>query len=158
MQISKKKSFPRPLCLTLKELEQSASVCRGLFFSSFFLFGKKPKNNLSNKTRISVKITRKNIHKYMFTIYYVHLHKLFKKVDRRQGCLFKKSVREGSAVLTLENVNTTQRWCCCWRPLLFAHRLDTFSSVCSADQKAGNTTHSRRVASPATTASLQNVH
>lgn len=76
VQISKK-SISFTHC-TLKELSQSASVRRGLSLFFFFVFFFSWKN-FSNKTRISVKITRKNIHKYMFTIYNVHLRKLFKK-------------------------------------------------------------------------------
>lgn len=64
---------------TVPHTDRAVTKCLSLqekIFSFFFLFSWK---NLSNKTRISFKITRKNIHKYMFTIYYVHLQKLFKK-------------------------------------------------------------------------------
>lgn len=139
VQISKKSLFARLPCLTLKEPEQSASVRRGrLFFFLLFSFWK-TKQKLSNKTRISVKTTRKNIHKYMFTIYYVHLHKLFKKkVDRRRGCQFKQS--EESAVFTVQNVNATRRRC-------------RFCSLIAppllSERRAGNT---------ATTPALRKVH
>lgn len=63
----------RPLWLTLMSCHKVPQFAGEIIF--FFFFWK----NLSNKTRISFKITRKNIHKYIFTIYYVLLHKLFKK-------------------------------------------------------------------------------
>lgn len=46
----------------------------------------------------------------MFTIYYVHLHKLFKKklIDAT-AAFFEQSVCEENAVFTVQNVNATRR-------------------------------------------------
>lgn len=132
---------------------------QGTFFSFllFFFFWK----NLSNKTRISVKITRKNIHKYMFTIYFVHLHELFKKST--QGCLL-KSIHKESAVITLHNVNMRHWFCCYWRrPQLPTAQFQSQKHIFLCQQEGRKyETHladtALLVRSPATTQCLQNVH
>lgn len=46
---------------------------------------------------------------------YIYTSSLKKLIDAKAALSKKVFVCEGSAVFTLENVNTTQRWCCCWR-------------------------------------------
>lgn len=61
-------------CKSVRKVSFVASHCRSCFNKVLQFAG--DIFNLSNKTRISVK-TRKNIQEHMFTIYYVHLHRLF---------------------------------------------------------------------------------